>query len=135
MQPPPGTITQAKPQTQLVEAVRNWVHFDNLAESLNKQVTNARALRAQHEANVLRLLETTGMHNATIQITGATLQRAQRTKSGDLSWGYLEEQLQNYYKTKGKPDETTSVLDFLRVHRGAKTQDYLKKTVAADRLK
>ena len=133
MQPPPGTIV--KPQTQLVEAVRNWVHFDNLAESLNKQVTNARTLRAHHEGNVLRLLETTGMQNATIQITGASLQRAQRTKPGDLSWGYLEEQLHNYYKTKGKPDETTSVLDFLRGNRGAKIQDYLKKTPTADRLK
>ena len=133
MTTPPGTIV--KPQTLLVDAVRNWVHFDNLAESLNKQVTNARNLRAQHETNVLKLLETTGMQNATIQITGATLQRSQKSKPTDLSWGYLEEQLHNYYKTKGKPDETNAVISFLHDHRGVKNQEYLKKTVTADKLK
>jgi hypothetical protein len=124
-----------KPQILLVDAVRNWVHFDNLAESLNKQVTNARNLRAQHETNVLKLLETTGMQNATIQITGATLQRSQKSKPTDLSWGYLEEQLHNYYKTKGKPDETSTIISFLHDHRGIKNQEYLKKTVTADKLK
>jgi len=135
MTTPPGTIVQPKPQTQLVDAVRNWVHFDNLAESLTKQVTNARNLRAQHEANVLKLLETTGMKNATIQITGATLQLGQRSKPTDLSWSYMEEQLHNYYKTKGKPDETTAIIGFLQDHRGVKNQEYLKKTVTADKPK
>ena len=133
MTTPPGTIV--KPQTLLVDAVRNWVHFDNLAESLTKQVTNARNLRSQHEANVLKLLETTGMQNATIQITGATLQRSQKSKPTDLSWGYLEEQLHNYYKTKGKPDEANSIISFLHDHRGVKNQEYLKKTVTADKPK
>jgi hypothetical protein len=75
------------------------------------------------------------MKNATIQITGATLQLGQRSKPTDLSWGYMEEQLHNYYKTKGKPDETTAIIGFLQDHRGVKNQEYLKKTVTADKPK
>lgn len=115
-------------RNELAEAVQKWVHFDNLSETLNKQAYNARTVRAQHETNVLRLLEGTGMKKATIQITGATLQCAQRTKPGDLSWSYVEEQLHNYFKTKGKTDETSEILNFLQDHRGSKIQEYLKRT-------
>lgn len=116
------------PQTELVDAVRHWVHFDNLAESLTKQVTNARTMRSNFEDRILKLLESNGMPNAVLQITGATLQKATRSKSVDLSWTYLESSLHDYYKTKGKPDETAEILEFLQSHRGVKTTDYLKKT-------
>jgi hypothetical protein len=111
--------------------VRHWVHFDNLAESLGKQVQNARTLRGEYETKVLKHLDTTGMKNAVLQINGATLQRSTKSKPIDLSWTYLEDQLKAYYKTKGKPDETTAVLDFLQRHRAMKTQEFLKKTVTA----
>ena len=126
----PGSIVPRSPQVELVDAVRHWVHFDNLAESLTKQVTNARQMRSNFEEKVLKLLESSGMKNAVLQISGATLQRATRHKSTDLSWGFLEEQLHEYYKFKGKPDETAGVLEFMHRHRGGKQVEYLKKTAA-----
>ena len=122
---PAGSIT---PQTELVDAVRHWVHFDNLAESLTKQVTNARNMRSDFEDKILKLLDSTGMRNAVLQITGATLQRVSKPKQTDLSWTYLESTLHEYYKSKGRPDETTAVLEYLQAHRGTKTIEYLKKT-------
>jgi hypothetical protein len=116
---------------ELIEAVRHWVHFDNLAESLTKQVQNARTLRSTYESKVLGQLDTPGLRNAVLQINGATLQRASKTKPVDLSWTYLEEQLHAYYKSKGKVDETSALLDFLQRNRSSKTLDYLKKTVTA----
>ena len=114
----------------LVEAVRHYVHFDNLAEALNKQVTNARAMRGQYETKILTNLEDAGMKNAILQINGATLQRATRSQSNPLSWGFLEEQLHAYYASHPvrSSDETTAILDFLQNHRGSRTTDYLKKT-------
>ena len=129
--PGPLAPNNNKPATELVDAVRHWVHFDNLAESLGKQVQNARTLRGEYETKVLKHLDTTGMKNAVLQINGATLQRSTKSKPIDLSWTYLEDQLKAYYKTKGKPDETTAVLDFLQRHRAMKTQEFLKKTVTA----
>jgi hypothetical protein len=124
-------MTAPKPQTDLIDAVRHWVHFDNLAESLTKQVQNARTLKSTYETKVLGQLETSGMRNAVLQINGATLQRASKSKPVDLSWTYLEEQLHSFYKAKGKPDDTTAVIDFLQRHRPSKSVDYLKKTVTA----
>jgi hypothetical protein len=128
--PAPGTAVAQTPNRDLVEAVRHFVHFDNLAETLSKQITNARNMRSAFEEQVLKLLETSGMRNATLQINGATLQHATKSKPGDLSWGFVEEQLHAYYKSKGRPDDTKEVMDFLQKHRGTKIQEYLKKTVA-----
>ena len=116
------------PQEELVYAVRHYVHFDNLAETLNKQVTNVRNMRAKFETEIMTMLETQGMKNAVLQISGATLQRQTRHQSTNLSWSFLEEQLYEYYKSKGKPDETAGILDFIQKHRGSRSVDYLKKT-------
>jgi hypothetical protein len=125
-------MSTATANKDLVEAVRHYVHFDNLAEALNKQVTNARAMRGQYETKILANLETTGMKNAVLQINGATLQRTSRSQANPLSWGFLEEQLHNYYTShpiRSNGDETTAILDFLQNHRGSKTTEYLKKTI------
>jgi hypothetical protein len=78
------------------------------------------------------LLESSGLKNAVLQINGANLQRQSQFKSTNLSWGFLEEQLHEYYKVKGKPDETASILEFLQKHRGGKSVEFLKKTLTAD---
>ena len=127
---PPSTVSAAPttPQEDLVYAVRHYVHFDNLAETLNKQVTNVRNMRAKFENDIMTMLETQGMKHAVLQISGATLQRQTRHQSTNLSWSFLEEQLPEYYKSKGKPDETVGILDFIQKHRGGRAVDYLKKT-------
>lgn len=115
---------------ELVYAVRHYVHFDNLAETLNKQILNARSMRAKFENDILIMLETQGMKNAVLQISGATLQRQTKYQSTHLSWSFLEEQLHEYFKIKGKPDETSNILEFIQKHRGGKSVDYLKKTLS-----
>jgi hypothetical protein len=96
-------MTNPRPHanTELIEAVRHYVHFDNLAETLTKQVNNARAKRGEYEAKVLKNLETSGMKNAILQINGATLQCCSKNQANPLSWGFLEEQLHLYYS--GRP--------------------------------
>jgi hypothetical protein len=129
----PGPLTTRSaplPQSELVDAVRHWVHFDNLAESLQKQVTNARSMRTNFEDKIIRHLETTAMKGAVLQITGATLQRATRPKTSDLSWGFLETSLHEYYKSRGRPDDTTAVVEFLQSKRDTKQIPYLKKTLS-----
>ena len=116
--------------TELIESVRHWVHFDNLAETLNKQVANARNLRNEFEKKVLKLLETSNMRNTLLKISGATLQRATRQKPTDLSWTFLEDQLRAFFKEQGRPDETDRILEFLHSRREEKTIEFLKKTVA-----
>ena len=132
IQPVPQQQAPQQAQHDLIESVRSWVHFDNLAESLNKQVNNVRNMRSTYEEKILKMLDTTGMRNAVLQITGATLQRQTQVKPVDLSWTLLEEQLHEYYKLNRKPDETVQIVEFIKKHRGTKSSEYLKKTVTAD---
>jgi cation transport regulator ChaC len=127
----PITPTPAGNPEDLSTAVRQWVHFDNVAENLNKQIANVRALRAEYETKVLELLARQNIRHATLRVTGATLQYATKSKSTDLSWSFLEEQLHEYFRTKGTADQTAEILAFLHRHRGGKTIEYLKKTPLA----
>ncbi len=127
---PPAPPAAPAAKTELIDAVRHWVHFDNLAESLQKQVTNARSMRNTFEERILTYLDTTAMRGAILQITGATLQKATRPKTTDLSWSFLESNLHDFYKSRGRPDETTALIEFLQSRRDIKQIPYLKKTTA-----
>ncbi len=118
----------AKPNPELNEAVRHWVHFDNLSETLTKQVTNARNMRAKFEEKVLTILDSMSLKNVALEINGATLTRSSRRESANLSWTLLEKSLHDYYKSKGKPDETDNIIEHIQNSREVKTIDYLKKS-------
>lgn len=113
---------------ELVDAVRNWVHFDNLNAMLARQVTTARNMRNTFEEKILSLLGNTKR----LKIQGATLEPATRKNSVGLNWTVLEESLHKYYATNKKTDETDALLAFLRENRGSKTTVYLKKTPNVD---
>ena len=124
-------MTTPAPKTELIDSVRHWVHFDNLAETLGKQVTNARQMRKTFEEKIIRTLDTSGMKSAVLQINGATLQRKTEFKARDLSWSLLEEQLHEFFK--GKPrDDTNAIIEFIQSRRGGKTSEYIQKTLTAD---
>ena len=108
----------------LVDAVRNWVHFDNVCTMLGRQVTTARNMRNTFEERVLAQLGGTKR----LRIKGAILEPASRKNSVVLNWSVLEESLHKYYSTQKKTDETDAILKFMREHRETKTVTYLKKT-------
>ena len=112
----------------LVFNVGQWVHLDNRIESLQKQLTDARNLRNTFEEKILRYLDVT--RTPGLQITGAVLKPATRPKQTDLSWTFLEAQLHEFYKGRGRPDETAAILEFLQSRRDTKHVTFLKKSVA-----
>ena len=118
-----------QPNAELVDAVRHWVHFDNLAETLTKQVTNARTMRNSFEEKIIQLLDATGMKNAVLQLNGATLQKQTKFKASDLTWGFLEEQLKDYFSSKGNLDESKQIIEYIQKRRGGKNVESLKKTL------
>ena len=123
-------MSTPKPSTELSEAVRHWVHFDNLAETLNKQVTNARTKRSEYEKKTIGLLDGMGLRNVSMEVHGATLTRGVRSESEQLSWTFLESSLHSYFAMKKQPDQTPAILDFLQAKRTVKSVEFLKKTRA-----
>lgn len=114
----------------LVDAVRNWVHFDNLNAMLSRQLQTARNMRHTFEEKILSLLGNTKR----LRIQGATLEPVTKKNSMPLNWTTLEESLHRYYESTGKKDETDLILNYMKENRGSKMVTFLKKTPTVEPL-
>ena len=108
----------------LVDAVRTWVHFDNVCAMLSRQIVTARNMRTTFEERIRAQLGNTKR----LKIQGATLEPATRRNSVNLNWTVLEEALHKYYAAQKKPDETAAIIKFMHDNRETKSTVYLKKT-------
>lgn len=127
--PPNQQITAAVAKEQLTDAIRNWTHMNNLYEQHLAQANNARALRAQHEAEVIRKLHELHMERSTIRVTGATLKLAVDTTPAPITWGLLEKEVPAWAAHTGlPPSKAADLIRWLQANRGAKERECLKKT-------
>lgn len=109
---------------ELVDAVRNWVHFDNLNAMFSRQIQTARNMRNTFEEKILALLGKTKR----LRIQGAMLEPVTKKNNMPLNWTTLEESLHKYYESTQKKDETEAILAFMKENRGSKMVTFLKKT-------
>ena len=117
------------PKQKLIEAIRGWIHMDNLVESFNQQATNARNLRNKHEQDSIRLLKELGLAASTIQVSGATLNIQKKSVPAGLSWSYLEREIPAWASRSGIPGpQSTALVKWLHEHRESKEVESLKKT-------
>jgi len=114
----------------LVDAVRNWVHFDNLNAMLSRQLQTARNMRNTFEEKILSLLGNTKR----LRIQGAILEPVTKKNNMPLNWTTLEESLHRYYESTGKKDETDLILNYMKENRGSKMVTFLKKTPTVEPL-
>jgi len=111
----------------IASLVRNYVHYDNLASTFNKQTQNARAVRDDYEKRIITELKNKKMENAIIQIVGGKLKIVEEKHSTPLSFKNLEESLHQYYINKKKVDETSDLLKFIKSNRVVETELRIKK--------
>jgi hypothetical protein len=114
---------------EFANLVRNWVHYDNLATNLNRQVQNARKLKDEFEQQIIGMLKGSKMEKAVIQIAGGRLLVGEEKHTNPLTITRIEELLHAYYGRKpvGTTDETPEIMKFLRSQRGFETNLRLKK--------
>jgi hypothetical protein len=116
-------------KTQLIAAVRGWIHMDNLTESFNRQASNARTLRDKHEADAMELMKKMGLGASTIQVSGATLQMTKKKSPGSLSWTWLNRETAAWAHSAGLSEKQSQGLSkWLQDHREVKEVEFLKKT-------
>ena len=122
-------------KTQLVTAIRGWVHMDNLAESHQRQAMNARAVRAKHEAEAIGLMRQLGLTKSKIQVSGAELHLASHRTVTPLSWKYLEREVPAWAASVRLPAEhARGLLKWLQDHREYKESEELEKSVPSTAL-
>jgi hypothetical protein len=109
--------------------VRSYVHYDNLASALYKQLQNARKVKDQFETQIISYLHSAKMENAVIQISGGRLLVAEEKHSLPLTLTRIEELLHGYYKSQGREatDETAQIMKYLKAERGQEATKKLKK--------
>jgi hypothetical protein len=83
-------------QNDLTAFVRNYIHYDNLTNNYNKQITGARKLRNEFEHKIIQQLRASHMENAIIQVSGARLQMAEEKNVPSISIPRIEDWLHKY---------------------------------------
>lgn len=118
----------------LAHNVRGWVHYDNMAASLQKQVTNARKQRDAFEDQISGLLKQHQIPNAVIQISGGKLQLQEEKSTSSLTMKNLLESAQSFFREHPEipnPDKMANeLLEHIKLQRTTSTSLRLKKLKA-----
>jgi len=122
-------IVTKDPKQRLIEAIRGWIHMDNLLENHNAQAANARTLKNKHEADSIALMKQMRLDKSTIQVSGASLTLQQKAAPAALTWGYLDKEVAAWATKNGvSASQSQSLIRWLHDHREIKTTESLKKT-------
>jgi len=132
-------IQQQQPTNtnDLVNLVRNYVHYDNLTNNYNKQGLAARKLKNDFEHKIIQYLRGQHMENAVIQVSGAFLQLSEEKTAPSLSITNLKKWLTSYYAQKGNSiNETDAILRHISLQKNNETQitSTLKKSASPVQL-
>ena len=118
----------------LAHNVRGWVHYDNMAASLQKQVTNARKQRDAFEDQISILLKQHQIPNAVIQISGGKLQLQEEKSTSSLTMKNLLESAQSFFREQPEipnPDKMANeLMEHIKQQRTTSTSLRLKKLKA-----
>ena len=119
-------------RNQFGDLVRNWVHYDNLSQNLNRQIQNARKVKEEFEVKIMNALKEYKMETAIIQVAGGKLSIVEEKHSNPLTNSRIEELLHEYYERTGRKaaDEAAEIMKFLKTERGSTTSKKLKKQTA-----
>ena len=120
-------------QQRLQQSVRAWVHYDNLANTFNKQAQNARTQKQVHEKEIQDILFVMKQSSAILKVNGARLQFQRKETKSNLSWSWLQEQLKAWWgqnpTVQGKQEGKSAddLFKYLQMRRSIKITETLEK--------
>jgi len=121
---------------RLIEAVRAWIHMDNLVETHTAQASNARTLKNKHETDAITLMKEMRLDKSTIQVSGASLTLQKKSHPAALTWGYFEKEATAWAAHARLPAaQAQSLIKWMHDHRETKETETLKKTAKEAALK
>ena len=121
-------MSEAETKRLLGEAVRSWIHMDNLCENHAVQASKAREMRAKHEQDAITYIKALKYEKSTIQVSGAVLELQSKSVAAAPTWGFLEKEITAWSATSGVTSaQTQSLLKWLHAHREIKEVEHLRK--------
>ena len=118
----------------LAHNVRGWVHYDNMAATLQKQIANSKKQRDAFEEQITLLLKQQQIPNAVIQISGGKLQLQEEKSTSSLTMKSLMESAQSFFRGHPEipnPDKMAAeFVEHIKSQRTTTTSLRLKKLKA-----
>jgi len=114
-------------QQRLQQSVRAWVHYDNLANTFNKQTQNARAKKQVHEKEIQDILFAMKQSEAVLEVNGARLQFQRKETKSNLSWSWLQENLRAWFSSESRGKTADDLFKYLQMRRSTKITESLEK--------
>jgi hypothetical protein len=114
-------------QQRLQQSVRAWVHYDNLANTFNKQTQNARAQKQIHEKEIQDILFAMKQSEAVLEVNGARLQFQRKETKSNLSWSWLQDNLRAWFSSETRGRTADDLFKYLQMRRSTKITETLEK--------
>ena len=114
-------------QQRLQQSVRAWVHYDNLANTFNKQTQNARAQKQIHEKEIQDILFIMKQSEAVLEVNGARLQFQRKETKSNLSWSWLQDNLRSWFSSENRGKTADDLFKYLQMRRSTKITESLEK--------
>lgn len=114
-------------QQRLQQSVRAWVHYDNLANTFNKQTQNARAQKQIHEKEIQDTLFAMKQSEAVLEVNGARLQFQRKETKSNLSWSWLQDNLRSWFSSETRGKTADDLFKYLQMRRSTKITETLEK--------
>ena len=114
-------------QQRLQQSVRAWVHYDNLANTFNKQTQNARTQKQIHEKEIQDILFAMKQSEAVLEVNGARLQFQRKETKSNLSWSWLQDNLRAWFSSETRGKTADDLFKYLQMRRSTKITETLEK--------
>ena len=114
-------------QQRLQQSVRAWVHYDNLANTFNKQTQNARTQKQVHEKEIQDILFAMKQSEAVLEVNGARLQFQRKETKSNLSWSWLQDNLRAWFSSETRGKTADDLFKYLQMRRSTKITESLEK--------
>jgi hypothetical protein len=119
--------TEPTNQQRLQQSVRAWVHYDNLANTFNKQTQNARTQKQVHEKEIQDILFAMKQSEAVLEVNGARLQFQRKETKSNLSWSWLQDNLRAWFSSETRGKTADDLFKYLQMRRSTKITESLEK--------
>jgi len=98
--------------------IQKWIAVDNQLQLLNEKTKKIRDWKKKLTEKISQMLEEKGWQNRILEIPDGELKLQEKNEYSTLSFGYIEECLQELMKDE---DQIDFVMNYLRDHREVKT--------------
>jgi hypothetical protein len=108
----------------LQENIKTWVSLDNEVRRINKKLQEIKSKKNEINDNILNYFHENNINAPTINISDGKLQLIETKQANALTYKFLEECLNDYFKDE---KETEKLINFIKSKRSYNLNQSLKR--------